>query len=63
MKPKPNQKRRAGSTFNSVDKATGYTLRFDRGKQLTCELVHHIAYKPSKGLILDVLLVDLSIVF
>jgi hypothetical protein len=33
MKPKPNQERRAGPAFNSVDKATGYAVRFEKTRQ------------------------------
>ena len=32
MKPKPNQKRRAGTLFSGVDEATGYTVRYEQAK-------------------------------
>lgn len=33
MKPRPNQKRRAGNSFIGVDKATGYLVRFGKNRQ------------------------------
>ena len=35
MKHKPNQKRRVGTAFNSVDKTTGYAVRLERAKDGT----------------------------
>lgn len=33
MKPRPNQRRRAGNSFNGVDKTYGYAVRFVKTKQ------------------------------
>ena len=33
MKPHPNQKRRAGRSFNGIDKETGYAVRFEMTRQ------------------------------